>query len=435
MKTSQVFNNAKWIVFCKIAQSLIQLVIGMISARYLGPSNYGLISYASSIVAFFLPIMRLGLNATMVHELMQAPDKEGEVVGTTLLMNALSSVLCIIGVFSVSLVANFGETETIIVCVLYSTSIFFAALEMIQYWFQYKLLSKYSSLAMLAAYVLVSLYKIVLLVTQRSVYWFALSHSVEYGLISIILIILYIKLGSGRLCFSKRRALEMLGRSKYYILSALMVVIFQNTDHFMLKLLAGNEENGFYSAAITCAGVVQFVYMAIVDSFRPLILSDKKDNEAEYKKNISRLYGIISYLSLAQSLVFTVVAEVIISILYGNAYSPAVPVLRILTWYCTFSYMGTVRNIWLLAEQKQKYLPWINLSGVAANVILNAVLIPFFGACGAALASLITQFFTNFLFGFVFRPLSENNRLLLKGLNPVFLLRETKSIMSDLRRK
>lgn len=435
MKTSQVFNNAKWIVFCKIAQSLIQLVIGMISARYLGPSNYGLISYAASIVAFFLPIMRLGMNATMVRELMEAPDKEGEVVGTTLLMNVLSSILCIFGVFSVSLVANFGETETIIVCVLYSTSIFFAALEMIQYWFQYKLLSKYSSLAMLAAYILVSIYKIFLLITKRSIYWFALSHSVEYGIIAILLIVLYIKYGSGRFSFSKSKAFEMLGRSKHYILSALMVVIFQNTDHFMLKIISGNEENGFYSAAITCAGVVQFVYMAIIDSFRPLILSNKKDNPKEYEKNISRLYGVITYLSFAQSFVFTIFAWLIMSVLYGNDYTPAVPVLQILTWYCAFSYMGSVRNIWLLAEQKQKLLPAINLAGVFINIALNAVMIYLWGACGAALASLLTQIFTNLVLGFIIKPIRKNNRLLIQGLNPVFFVREVKNIISDIRKK
>lgn len=435
MKLSHVFNNAKWIVFCKIAQSLIQLVIGMISARYLGPSNYGLISYAASIVAFFLPIMRLGLNATMVRELMEAPEKEDEVVGTTLLMNVLSSVACIIGVFSFSLAANFGETETIVVCVLYSTSIFFAALEMIQYWFQYKLLSKYSSLAMLAAYVLVSLYKIFLLITQRSIYWFALSHSVEYGIIAIMLIALYIKHGSGKFSFSKSRAIDMLGRSKYYILSGLMVVIFQNTDHFMLKMISGNQENGFYSAAITCAGVVQFVYLAIIDSFRPLILSGKKENQEEYEKNLSLLYGIVTYVSFIQSLFFTIFAWLLIAILYGDDYSQSIPVLQILTWYCAFSYMGSVRNIWLLAEQKQKYLPAINLSGVVFNVILNFIMIPLWGACGAALASLLTQFFTNFVLGFILKPVRENNKLLLRGCNPAFLFKEARSIIKIIRKK
>ena len=56
----------------------------MISARYLGPANYGLISYAGSIVAFALPIMKLGFDATLVYELVENPDKEGEIMGTSL---------------------------------------------------------------------------------------------------------------------------------------------------------------------------------------------------------------------------------------------------------------------------------------------------------------------------------------------------------------
>ena len=41
MSGGKVFNNAKWIIVCKIAQSLLQFVVGMLCARYLGPSNYG----------------------------------------------------------------------------------------------------------------------------------------------------------------------------------------------------------------------------------------------------------------------------------------------------------------------------------------------------------------------------------------------------------
>ena len=71
MEHKQVFNNAKWIIICKVIQSILQLIIGMLSARYLGPSNYGLISYASSIVAFAMPIMRLGMNPVVIHKLVQ----------------------------------------------------------------------------------------------------------------------------------------------------------------------------------------------------------------------------------------------------------------------------------------------------------------------------------------------------------------------------
>lgn len=435
MEGKKVFNNAKWIIGCKIIQSVLQLVVGMLSARYLGPSNFGLINYASSIVAFAIPFMRLGFNATLVHELVEAPEKEGEIIGTSMLMNIVSSFLCIIGVTAFASVANAGERVTVIVCILYSISLFFAALEMIQYWFQYKLFSKYSSLVMLGAYFVVSAYKIFLLVSGKNVYWFALSHSVEYGVIAIMLIIIYIKKCEYTLSFSISRAKNMFRRSKYYILSSLMVVIFQNTDHIMLTKMSGTVENGFYSAAISSVGVTQFVYMAIIDSFRPMIFASKKESVTEFEHNMSRLYSIIIYLAFAQSVVFTFAAPLIIRILYGAQYLKSIGVLRILTWYSAFSYMGTVRNIWLLANEKQKLLPYINLSGALFNVILNAVMIPFWGASGAAFASLLTQIFANFIVGFIIKPVRRNNILLLESLKPQFLASEIKQLYRIVKKK
>ena len=107
----------------------------------------------------------------------------------------------------------------------------------------------------------------------------------------------------------------------------------------------------------------------------------------------------------------------------------SVPVLQILIWYFSFSIMGTVRNVWILAEQKQKYLWIINLSGAVLNVILNAFLIPAWGACGAAAASLVTQFVMNFVLGFIIKPIRENNRLLLKGIDPRFMIKESKNLL------
>ncbi len=432
MNYGKVFNNAKWIVACKIMQSLLQLVVGMLCARYLGPSNYGLINYAASIVAFAMPIMKLGFDATLVRELVENPHKEGEILGTSLMMNMLSAIACIGGVTAFASIANSGEKETIIVCVLYSLSIFFAAVEMIQYWFQYKLQSKYSSVVMLIAYIAVAAYRIFLLVTGKSVYWFAVTHSVEFGTVGITLIVLYFRKGS-RFSFSFDTAKKMISKSKHYILASLMVVVFQSTDHIMLTTMIGEEENGFYTAAITSAAVVQFVYTAITDSFRPVILSSKKEENADYERLVSMLYGIIIYLSLAQSVVFTVFSRLIITVLYGESYAASVAVLRILIWFIVFSYMGTVRNVWILAEQKQKYLWIINLSGAVFNVILNAVMIPYWGACGAAFASLLTQFFTNFVLGFIIKPIRHNNRLMLKGINPVFMIRESKNLIRILK--
>ena len=355
-------------------------------------------------------------------------------MGTSLVLNIISGIICVGGVTFFASVMNSGDSTTIWVCFLYSFSIVCTALEMIQYWFQYKLISKYSSVVMLLAYVVVSAYKIILLITKQSVHWFAVANSLDYGLIGFTLIFLYLKKGSG-FSFSFSRAKSMLSSSKHYIVAAMMLVIIQNTDHIMITNMDGKAENGFYSAAITCATAAQFVYLAIIDSFRPLILQNKKDNSPDYEKNVIRLYSITLFLALVQCVIMTVFAKFIVNILYGSDYSRTVPVLQILVWYFIFSVMGAVRNVWILAEEKQKYLWIINLSGALFNIGLNALLIPILGACGAAMASLATQFFANFVVGFILKPIRRNNVLILKSLNPVFLFSDMKNIVKTVLKK
>ncbi|MBR6646607.1 MAG: polysaccharide biosynthesis C-terminal domain-containing protein, partial [Clostridia bacterium] len=200
------------------------------------------------------------------------------------------------------------------------------------------------------------------------------------------------------------------------------VTIFQNTDHIMLTNMVGEGENGFYKAAVTCATIAQFVYVAIIDSMRPVILAHKKDNDESYEKNLSRLYCIIIYLALAQAVGFTLFSNLIINILYGESYLASVPVLQILVWYMVFACIGSVRNVWILAENKQSMLWKINLAGALLNVLINSILIPFWGAAGAAFATLTTQIFTNLILGFIVKPLRANNKILIRGLNPKLLL-------------
>lgn len=410
--------NAMWIIMAKVVQSILAMGVSMLSARYLGPSNYGLISYAASIVAFVLPIVQLGFRSTLVREIIDHPDKEGEIVGTSLFFNLLSSVACIVAVCSFIYFNNPNERITLIVCALYSISLLVQALEMICYWYQAKMLAQYTSLTGLVAYVITTVYKICLLVTGKNVYWFAVSHAIDYFLIAIILIVFYFRLSDQKLQVSFRRFCQMFAKSKFFIISSLMVTIFAQTDKIMLKNMLSDESVGIYSAAITCAGITNFVFAAIIDSFRPSVFENKSLSKEAYEQSMISCYSVVIYLSLAQSLVCTIFSGLIIRILYGAAYTASAPVLRLVVWYTTFSYMGPIRNIWILAENKQKYLWIINLSGAVTNIILNAVLIPFIGVMGAALASLVTQIFTNFIIGFILAPIRYNNRLMLKGCNP-----------------
>ena len=79
-----------------------------------------------------------------------------------------------------------------------------------------------------------------------------------------------------------------------------------------------------------------------------------------------------------------------------------------------------------MAEEKHRYLWIINLSGAIGNIILNFIFIPLVDVRGAAIASLITQVFTNFVLGFFIKPISGFNQLMCTGLNPKFVYYQLK---------
>ena len=201
-----------------------------------------------------------------------------------------------------------------------------------------------------------------------------------------------------------------------------MIAIFAQTDKIMIKLMISDTATGYYSAAVSVASMTSFVYLAIIDSFRPVIFKNHEESKEKFELKIKRLYSIIIYISLAQSLVMTIFSRLIINILYGSAYLGAINALRIICWYTTFSYLGSVRNIWILCKNLQKYLFVINLSGALLNIVLNLLLIPLIGIEGAAIASFATQFFSNFIIGFILVPMRENNKLIVSSLNPKYLI-------------
>ena len=105
-----------------------------------------------------------------------------------------------------------------------------------------------------------------------------------------------------------------------------------------------------------------------------------------------------------------------VRILYGEAYMPSVPVLKTVTWYTAFSYLGVARNAWIVSEGKQKYLKYMYGCAAAMNVLLNATLIPQLGAVGAALASLITEICTSIILPMCLKEMRPNAKMMLDAI-------------------
>lgn len=414
---SKIAKNATWLVCGRIAQMGINFFVAIYVVRFLGPSKYGLINYASAYTSFFASFCSLGINSIIVSELINNRDQEGTVLGTALLLKAVSSILSAVAIISIVSVVDKGEADTILVVVLSTIGMVLNILETFNYWFQSILKSKITAIATLTGYAVSAAYKVLLIETDKGVAAFALASALDYAFSGAVLMVVYKHLNGAPLRISRDYAISLLQRSWHFIVPSIMVSIYAQTDKLMLKQLMGETEIGYYSIATSLCTAWCFLLQAIIDSCYPSIIeAHKLRDKAGYLRKNRILYALVFYLSMIVSTIICILSKPMILFLYGDEYLPATMPLRIVTWYTAFSYLGVARNAWIVCENQQKYLAWIYLSAAVTNIVLNLFLIPRFGASGAAVASLAAQIVTTMVTPWLIVGIKPNVRLMTEAI-------------------
>ncbi len=413
---NKVVKNASWIIGGRIVHMLCAFVVSLLTARYLGPGNYGLINYATAYTTFFYSICTLGINSILVKAIIDEPEHEGETLGTSIVLQGIASLLSSLMIIGIVRLIDGKEELTVIVTALCTIGLLFRIIEVLRYWFQAHLCSKYTVITTTVAYLLTSVYRIILLIQSADVKWFALATSIDYLAEAAFLYIFYKSNNGPKLHFTKGRVVKLLKMGTPFILAGLMVSIYGNTDKLMLKQMLNEEAVGYYSTATSLCNVWVFLLSAIIDSMYPVIMEARKTSIQKYEKQNKLLYAIVFYISVFVSLMFVVFAKPTISLLYGEVYLPTVGPLRISTWYVAFSYLGVARNAWIVSENQQKYIAPIYVCAAITNVILNYAFIPIWGASGAAVASLLTQITTIFIWPLLIKTMRPNAKLMLDAI-------------------
>ena len=413
---SKEAKNAGWLISGRVVQMILSFFVSVLTARYLGPGNYGLINYAGAFVAFFTSLCTLGINYVIIKDFVDNPEEQGLTIGTSLILRAVSSLLSAILIVVIVSVVDHGEQLTIYVALLCSVALIFQVFDTFNYWFQYRYQSRVTAIATLIAYFATSVYRIILLVLDKNVQWFAFATSVDYIVLAGILFYVYKKSNGPTLSFSFQKGKQLLRKSYHYILSGMMVAIYAQTDKFMLKQMLDETTVGYYSLASSLNTTWVFVLTAIIDSLYPTIIQLHDKDYKQFERKNRQLYAIVIYVSIFVAVCFMVFGKFIINVLYGEAYLPAIEPLKIVTWYTIFSYLGVARNAWVVCENQQKYLKYMYMAAAIINVGLNFAFIPIWGASGAATASLITQICTCMILPVFIKTMRPNVKLMIEAL-------------------
>jgi O-antigen/teichoic acid export membrane protein len=137
----------------------ISFFIGVYIARYLGPSNYGLLSYVVSFVGLFGFLANLGINNILNREIVKDHNKKDDLIGTAFYMRLAGAFLAIATVFVISLFT----TKDIFVLGLiwiYSITFIFQSFNVIEIYFQSQVMSRKVVISQMTSYIISACLKI-----------------------------------------------------------------------------------------------------------------------------------------------------------------------------------------------------------------------------------------------------------------------------------
>lgn len=382
------FFNASWMLGEQVLRLLASLFIGIYVARFLGPEQFGVYSYAAASVALFGAIARLGLDGLVVRDLVNHPERRDAYLGTAFWLKLVGAFLSL-GMLTAAVQFSGNDATTNLYVFIIGSGLLFQSFDVADFYFQAKVLSKYVSICRLIQLALSSILKLYFVFVQADLFWFVLVSLIDQVSLALSLTFAYwrqkIDMFFG--CFDVSVAKAMLRNSWPLILAGIAINLYMRIDQIMIQEMLGEREVGLYSAAVRLSEAWYFVPVIITTSLFPAILNAKKTSHELYTKRLQRLYSIMIYLAAAIALPVTFMAEIVVTMLYGPHYQDAGIVLSIYIWAGVFVGLGVVNGQWFLAENLQKLATLNTLIGAATNVALNYLLIPVYGMKGAAFAT------------------------------------------------
>lgn len=388
----KIINNISWLILDKFFRMGVGFLILVWLARELGPEQFGLYSFATAFVGLFSTFAALGLQGIVVRNILQSPNCIHQTLGSTMMLQLASGFIS----YLFMLLAIFwmrpdDEMAKLIVAILGSVMLLKFS-DTALYWFESQVLSKYAVWVQNGNFIVFGTIKIFMIKNGAELVAFAWTTLIE-GIFSSILLITILSMRGPNLAslrVTSLKMMELLKDSWPLMLSSVAIMIYMKIDQIMLAQMLDDEAVGIYSAAIRISEIWYFIPVVIVASVFPSILNIKTKEPDIYLKRLQRLFDLMVLISVIAALTISLAATDMISIIYGSQYKEAGLVLALHSWTSIFVFLGVASGKWFIMENKQMLYLQRSMIGAFVNIALNIIMIPLWGAVGAAVATLIS---------------------------------------------
>ncbi|MEO3857323.1 polysaccharide biosynthesis C-terminal domain-containing protein [Acrocarpospora sp. B8E8] len=368
-----------------LASQLLRLGIGAVTgvllARALAPESRGLYAVVATTAAITMEIGHLSLQHSQIA-LWPDMDKRRALLANSVFLSLALGLLCAVGGYTAGLVLPLAPSGLLAIALLAVpfgvATVNLKGMLLLQS--RQRLVNRTLVLAALIQCVpLLILMALGKESVAAVIVCLALSMTVPCALFLVVSKPLKLR---GEVALARHQ----IGLAARYHLGHIAFYLLVTVDVLLLNALASARDAGFYTVAVSVLSLAG----APAEAIRQLSLARQADGDCDSARQATtRALRLALLTAAAVVTALTAAGPLLIPLVYGPAYAPSVaPLLALAPGAILLALLKPVEQFLVRLSQPMT-MTAIAIIGLGVNLVLNGVLIPHWGAVGAALSSTV----------------------------------------------
>ena len=391
-KVRTIFANMSWLMISQIITSVCAFVWTLLTARYLGVSDYGILGTATSFSVIIIVVADLGVTTYITRTIAVDYNVEKEYLGNAIGLKLILSVIYLILTLFISVILGWNNYVILITFLFAIESLIKSFYNLLFASFQAHEMMKYQAITNTLLNVLTLVFIVIICFADFGLIGISFAYILA-NMIGLIYCVLALTrhIVVPKILFDLSFFRKLIIAGIPFALTTLFYTLYYSIDMVMITQFSTTYSTGLYNSTYKLINVLTLfytIYSAVIFPVMSKLFKNGKDMLGfSFVKSIKYLSMITIPLAVAT---FFYAGDVI-SLCYGNQYADADNVLKILIWTVCFLFINGACSMILNASHKETSVTKIYSIAAVFNAGLNLLLIPYFSAHGAAFATVLTD--------------------------------------------
>lgn len=377
-------------VVVRVLNLALGVVVAIALVRTLGDAGYG--QWATALVALELTgfFMQFGLEAVVVREAAADPEREGQWIGALILVRIIMALPVILAALAL-IIAVADTTEMLVAGAILAVGMPFGGTGGLQIAFELRVNNRVPMFVLTLKSVLWLIAVLLVAALDGGLVALAIALIVTNGIGALVLAISALRITRIHVRPSRAMLVRLVRVGAPVGIAGLLVLAYARIDQLLVFQIAGAADAGYFGAVYNMLQQAHIVPISVLTTLAPIIAASWPRDRERTLRVVRQGVDLLMIAALGGLAGSIVVAEPLVTLLFGDEFAPAAPALPVLSAAFVFICLGYLTGNLLLVTGLQRRMVVVSGAALVANIVLNLILIPRYGFMGAAWATLATE--------------------------------------------